>query len=73
MGNRTNGTTPLFLSEKQMNLLCVAEQYVYSDECENYCIHFNEGVYPCECSHFSCGEGYLTCDGYKQKGGTYGD
>ena len=62
-------TTPMFLTDKQLDLLAVAESVIYSDECENRCKHFNEGVFPCDCPHFVCGDGYLVCKEYKQEGG----
>ena len=65
-------TPPLFLTDKQANLLAVAESIVYSSECENHCVHFEEGIFPCECRHFACADGYLICDGYKQEGGDDG-
>ena len=72
MGTRRYETTPLFLTDKQTSLLAVAESIVYSSECENHCVHFESGVFPCECANFECGEGYLVCNGYNQEGGEDG-
>lgn len=73
MGNSKHETPPMFLSDQQWNLLALAESILYGDECENHCVHFEEGIYPCECPHFLCGgNGYLVCDGYKQEGGEDG-
>ena len=65
-------TPPMFLSDQQMKLLRLAETILYSDECENHCVHFQQGIYPCECKHFICGCGYLVCNGYEQEGGEDG-
>ena len=72
MGNSKHETPPMFLSDQQWKLLALAESILYGDECENHCAYFDEGIYPCECPHFVCGEGYLVCNGYKQKGGEDG-
>lgn len=62
-------TPPMFLSEKQMDLLVVAESLIYSGDCENHCIYFKEGIFPGECSRFECDDGYLVCRNYEQEGG----
>lgn len=73
MTNARYETPPMFLTGKQLRLLTVAESVLYSDECENHCKHFEEGVYPCECPNFECGDGYLICRGFESEGGDDGD
>ena len=66
---RTSYESPaLLMSERSLQLLAMAEEWIYETECTNRCRRFEgEGTYCNECPAFApAASGYLACDGYEQ-------